>query len=298
MESEHAKQTQSELSSRTTSARTRDPSLTSADRIQVIVLGCGTSHGVPAVGCGCAVCCSVDPRDRRTRCGVAVRVAGKTLLIDAPPELRQQVVRSHITRVDALLFTHSHADHIFGLDDVRRYNDVLEGEMPVYARRDVLEDLERAFRYVFTETQAGGGKPKLALTPIDADRFEAAGVRVEAIPVFHGELPITSYRFGDFAYVTDVSRIPEKSLARLCGLDLLILGALRPAPPHPTHFTFSEALSVVERLAPRRTYFTHMTHDVSYRETGATLPDAVRLAYDGLVLEVGGRDPEASPGVG
>jgi phosphoribosyl 1,2-cyclic phosphate phosphodiesterase len=218
---------------------------------------------------------------------VAVRVAGKTLLIDAPPELRQQVVRSHITRVDALLFTHSHADHIFGLDDVRRYNDVLGGEMPIYARPDVLEDLERAFRYVFVETQAGGGKPKLALTPIDGDRFEPAGVPVDAIPVFHGELPITAFRIGDFAYVTDVSHIPEASLARLRGLDLLILGALRASPPHPTHFTFGQALAIVECLAPRRTFFTHLTHDVSYREAGARLPAGVRLAYDGLVLEVG-----------
>src|SRR5687767_4348564 len=147
--------------------------------LRVIVLGCGTSHGVPAVGCNCRVCCSPDPRDRRTRCGVAVRTNGKTLLFDAPPELRQQVVRSHITRVDALLFTHSHADHIFGLDDVRRYNDVLAGDLPVYARPDVLQDLERTFRYVFVETQAGGGKPRLALTPIDTDGFEAAGVKVE-----------------------------------------------------------------------------------------------------------------------
>jgi phosphoribosyl 1,2-cyclic phosphate phosphodiesterase len=268
---------------------THNPQLST---LRVIVLGCGTSHGVPAVGCGCAVCCSADPRDRRTRCGIAVRVAGKTLLIDAPPELRQQVVRSHITRVDAILFTHSHADHIFGLDDVRRYNDVLEGDMPVYGRPDVLQDLERAFRYVFVESQAGGGKPKLALTPIETEQFEAAGVPIEAIPIFHGELPITAYRIGDFAYVTDVSRTPDESLARLGGLDLLILGALRPAPPHATHFTFSEALSVVERLAPRRTFFTHMTHEVSYQESEAALPSGVRLAYDGLVLEVSARPEE------
>jgi phosphoribosyl 1,2-cyclic phosphate phosphodiesterase len=258
-----------------------------SEPLQVIVLGCGTSHGVPSVGCRCAVCCSADPRDRRSRCGIAVRVAGKTLLIDAPPELRQQVVRSNITRVDALMFTHSHADHIFGLDDVRRYNDILAGDLPVYARPDVLGDLERTFRYVFVQTQAGGGKPRLALTPIEADLFEAAGVPIEAIPVVHGELPITSYRIGDFAYVTDVSRIPDESMPRLAGLDLLILGALRPAPPHPTHFTFDQALSVVERLAPRRTYFTHMTHEVSYREAERSLPRSVRLAYDGLVLQVG-----------
>jgi phosphoribosyl 1,2-cyclic phosphate phosphodiesterase len=254
--------------------------------LRVTVLGSGTSHGIPSVRCGCRVCCSPDPRDRRTRCGITIRTGETTLLVDAPPELRLQVVRSHIERVDAVLFTHSHADHIFGLDDVRRYNDVLAGDLPIYGRPDVLEDLERAFRYVFVETQAGGGKPKLALTPITGDCFLAVGVPVEAIPVFHGTLPITAFRLGRFAYVTDVSRIPEASLDRLRGLDLLILGALRLDPPHPTHFTIGQALEVVEELNPGRTYLTHLTHEVPHRETEAALPSNVRLAYDGLLLDV------------
>jgi phosphoribosyl 1,2-cyclic phosphate phosphodiesterase len=262
------------------------PSLLSTSQpLRVTVLGSGTSHGIPAVRCDCRVCCSPDPRDRRSRCGITVRTGGVTLLIDAPPELRLQLVRSHVERIDALLFTHSHADHIFGLDDVRRYNDVLAGDLPVYARPDVLEDLERAFRYVFVETQAGGGKPKLSLIPIQSDRFEAAGVRVEAIPVFHGTLPIMAFRIGRFAYVTDVSRIPEESVARLLGLDVLILGALRFDPPHPTHFTIGQALELVERLKPRRTYLTHLTHEVPHRESEARLPPHVRLAYDGLLLD-------------
>jgi phosphoribosyl 1,2-cyclic phosphate phosphodiesterase len=207
-------------------------------------------------------------------------------LIDAPPELRLQVVRSHVTRIDAVLFTHSHADHIFGLDDVRRYNDALEGDLPIHARPDVLQDLERTFRYVFVETQAGGGKPRLALMPIEGDCFVAAGIPVEAIPIYHGELPVSAFRLGRFAYVTDVSHIPDDSMARLRDLDLLILGALRPAPPHPTHFTIGQALEVIEFLAPRQTFLTHLTHDVSHRETEASLPPGVRLAYDGLVLDV------------
>jgi phosphoribosyl 1,2-cyclic phosphate phosphodiesterase len=254
--------------------------------LRVTILGSGTSHGVPSVGCGCRVCSSPDPRDRRTRCGIAVRVGATTLLIDAPPELRLQVVRSHVPRVDAVLFTHSHADHIFGLDDVRRYNDVLGGDLPIYARDDVIEDLQRSFRYVFIETQAGGGKPRLALRPIENDRFEAAGIPVEAIPVFHGKLPITAYRIGRFAYVTDVSGLPEESMDRLRGLDLLILGAIRHAPAHPTHFTIGQALEVVTALQPRRTFLTHLTHEVAHRETDAALPAGVRLAYDGLVLSV------------
>lgn len=254
--------------------------------MRVTVLGSGTSHGVPAVGCGCRVCSSPDPRDQRTRCGIVVRMGSATLLVDAPPELRLQVVRSHVPKVDAILLTHSHADHIFGLDDVRRYNDVLGGDLPIYARGDVIKDLRRAFRYVFIETQAGGGKPRLALRPIEGGCFEAASVPVEAIPIFHGELPITGYRIGRFAYVTDVSHLPDSSMARLRGLDLLILGALRHAPPHPTHFTIGQALEVVAELQPRHTYLTHLTHEVPHRETEAGLPPGVRLAYDGLVIAV------------
>jgi phosphoribosyl 1,2-cyclic phosphate phosphodiesterase len=210
---------------------------------------------------------------------------GKTVLIDTPPELRQQVVRSHITRVDALLFTHSHADHIFGLDDVRRFNDLQGGELPVFARQETLEDLKRTFRYVFVPTQLGGGKPQLALTPLEGDRLEWEGLTVEVIPVWHGRMPVMAFRFADFAYVTDVSQIPPESLERLRGLDTLILDALR-YEAHPTHFTIPQALEVVAELCPRRTYFTHLSHSVSHAETERTLPPSIRLAYDGLRFEV------------
>jgi len=253
--------------------------------MRITVLGSGTSHGIPSVGCHCDVCASADPRDTRSRCSVAIHWQDKTLLVDTPPELRQQVIRSQIRQVDALLFTHAHADHIFGLDDVRRFNEMQGGEMPVFARPDVLEELQRAFRYVFITTQVGGGKPQLALQPLEGDRLEWEGLTIETIPVFHGNYPITAFRVGDFAYVTDTSRIPEESLERLRGLDTLILDALR-WEPHPTHFNIEEALAVVEELRPRRTFFTHLAHTVSHAETERRLPESVRLAYDGLILNV------------
>jgi phosphoribosyl 1,2-cyclic phosphate phosphodiesterase len=251
--------------------------------VRVTVLGSGTSHGIPAIGCACPVCTSPDPRDRRARCSVLVQTGGRALLIDTPPELRQQVIRSHVERVDALLFTHSHADHIFGLDDVRRFNEIQQTEMPVFSREATLEDLRRAFRYVFVPTQEGGGKPKLALTPI-GDRLEWEGLEIEAIPVWHGRLEVIGFRFGPFAYVTDASAIDPSARERLRGLDLLILGALR-WEPHPTHFTIAQALETVADLRPRRTFLTHLSHTVGHAETEARLPSGVRLAYDGLILQ-------------
>lgn len=255
--------------------------------MRITVLGSGTSHGIPAVGCHCSVCASPDPRDRRTRCSILVEWRGKTVLVDTPPELRLQAVRSNIRRIDALLFTHSHADHIFGLDDVRRFNEMAGGELPVFGSEETLEDLRRAFRYVFIQTQLGGGKPQLALAPLPEGRLEWEGLQVEVIPVFHGSLQVEAFRFGDFAYVTDTGRIPEDSIERLRGLDTLILDALR-WEPHPTHFTIDEALGIVAQLRPRRTFFTHMSHSVPHAETERRLPAGVRLGYDGLVLEVPG----------
>jgi phosphoribosyl 1,2-cyclic phosphate phosphodiesterase len=248
-------------------------------------LGTGTSHGVPAIQCRCAVCTSPDPRNRRARCAVVVSDGARTVLIDTPPELRQQAIRFHLERVDAVLFTHSHADHIFGLDDIRRFNDLQRQDMPCYGSAETLADIERAFSYVFRETQAGGGKPRLCLEPIPPGPFTAAGIHVEAIPILHGRLPVYAYRFGTFAYVTDVSEIPPASRERLRGLETVVLGALRHRP-HPTHFSVAEALAAVEDLAPQRAFFTHMAHDLDHRATDDGLPPGVRLAYDGLILEI------------
>lgn len=253
--------------------------------MRVTVLGSGTSHGIPSVGCSCATCLSPDPRDRRWRSSIAVQWRGKSLVVDTPPELRLHALRSHIRRIDALFYTHSHADHLFGLDDVRRYNDMQKSEMPIFARPDVLEDIRRAFRYVFVTTQVGGGKPRLALTEIESDSVEWAGLRVEAIPILHGRLPILGYRFGRYAHITDASAIPLESMDRLRGLHTLTLGALR-WEAHPTHFNIPQALEVVRELKPERTFFTHISHEVSHADTEARLPAGVRLAYDGLHLAV------------
>lgn len=255
--------------------------------MRVTVLGSGTSHGIPAIGCGCPVCASPDPRDHRTRCAITVEWHGKTVLVDTPPELRLQVIRSHVRRVDVILFTHSHADHVFGMDDVRRYNELQGGELPVFGTEETLEDLRRAYRYAFIETQAGGGKPKLALKSLPPDRLDWEGLAIEVIPIFHGVVAVMAFRFRDFAYVTDTNRIPQESMDRLRGLDTLILDGLRPNP-HPTHFCIDEAVAVAKELRPRRTFLTHLAHNVPHAETERGLPPGIRLAYDGLILQVEG----------
>ena len=253
---------------------------------RVIVLGSGTSHGVPMIGCTCAVCRSDDPRDRRSRPSIFIDVeGGPAILVDTSTDLRQQALTHGLTRVDAILYTHSHADHIMGLDDVRRFNVMQDGAIPAYADERTINDLKRAFSYVFDPpAQKGGGIPQIALTTVNG-RFAVAGVDVQTVPIFHGARPILGFRLGSFAYLTDCNRIPDEAWPLLDGLDILILDALRHRP-HPTHFTVAEALQVVERVKPRQTYFTHICHDLPHAATNAALPKGVELAYDGLALSI------------
>ncbi len=260
----------------------------------VTVLGSGTSHGVPMIGCTCAVCSSADPRDRRSRPSIHINVeGGPSILVDTSTDLRQQVFANHVSRVDAILFTHSHADHVMGLDDVRRFNVMQGGAIAAYADRRTATDLRQTFSYIFNpSSEKGGGVPQIELTTI-AGPFNVGTASIQPVPLFHGGRPILGYRLGSFAYLTDCSRLPDEAWPLLEGLDVLVLDALRHRP-HPTHFTVAEALAVVQRLKPRQTYLTHICHDLPHAATNASLPAGVELAYDGLVVTIDAGEASSS----
>ena len=253
--------------------------------LYITVLGSGTSTGVPTIGCECAVCTSTDPRDNRLRPSILVRYAGKGILIDTTPDFRTQALRAPIERVDAILYTHAHADHILGLDDVRPFNYRQRAAIPVYAKQDTLDAIRRVFRYAFEKEAAQTSIPKLKLHPIEEEPFELFGLAITPLRVLHGESEILGFRFGPAAYITDQSGIPEPTMAKLRDLDVLFLDALRHKP-HPTHSTVAQASKWVEELKPRRAYFTHICHDLGHARTEATLPAGVHLAYDGLEIVV------------
>lgn len=247
-------------------------------------LGSGTSTGVPTLGCDCAVCTSPDPRDARLRPSVLLRFGGRNVVIDTTPDFRTQALRAGLKSLDAVLYTHSHADHIMGMDDIRPFNFGRTEPLPVYGDERVIADLRRVFQYVFENKSPESAIPRIAVH-VPTGPVELFGVTFEPLPVMHGRLPVTAWRFGGTAYVTDFSDIPAPSLKRLEGLDLLILDALRHRP-HPTHSHLANSLALVERLQPRRALFTHMCHDLGHAETEAQLPPQVRLAYDGLSAEI------------
>jgi len=254
--------------------------------LEITFLGTGTSHGVPMIGCECSTCRSDDPRDNRLRPSVFVRGdAGTSVLIDAGPDLRAQALKHGITRVDAIVFTHGHADHILGLDDVRRFNAVMGQPMKLYGDGVTLDEIRRTFRYVFDENvPRGGGIPQLDLSLIEGP-FTIGELPFVPIPLWHGTRQILGLRIGGFAYLTDCNAIPDGSWPLLAGVDVLVLDALRHRP-HPTHFSLKEAVAAAGRIAARQTYFTHMCHDLPHAETSADLPEGVALAYDGLRLDV------------
>jgi phosphoribosyl 1,2-cyclic phosphate phosphodiesterase len=253
--------------------------------VRITFLGTGTSHGVPMIGCDCDTCRSSDPRDTRLRPSIFVESADARVLIDAGPDLRAQALRHDIRRVDAILFTHGHADHILGLDDVRRFNAIMQRGMPCYGDAQTLTDIRRTFHYVFDPaTPKGGGLPALDLIEIDGP-IGLGDLDVRPVPLWHGSRQILGFRMGAFAYLTDCNRLDDAAWALLGGLEVLVLDALR-IRPHPTHFSLDEAVDVAARLGASRTFFTHMCHDLPHESTNARLPPGMALAYDGLVLEL------------
>jgi phosphoribosyl 1,2-cyclic phosphate phosphodiesterase len=253
----------------------------------VTFLGTGTSHGVPTIGCRCSTCKSTDPRDWRFRPSIWIRTDdGTSVLVDTTPDLRSQALKYDVSRVDALLLTHGHADHIMGLDDVRAYNLHQGSAIPCFADEGTLAVVRRTFAYAFDPaTPAGGGVPRLATFPIGGP-FCLGGMTFEPVPILHGDRLILGFRVGRFAYLTDCSAIPDTSLPLLEDLDVLVLSALRHVP-HPTHFTVADAVSTAQRVGARRTLFTHMNHDLPHAATSAALPAGIELAHDGLVVEIG-----------
>ena len=262
------------------------PILTTDIRGQFILLGTGTSVGVPSLGCPCEVCTSNDPRDKRTRCAALVGLPGGNLLIDTPPDLRQQLLREKVGIVHSVLFTHEHADHIFGLDDLRLFPFYLGGPIPLYCEEPVEHRIRRSFDYAFRDDEPThhGAVPQLAFRRIGLEPFDVLGARVTPVRLLHGpKFEVLGFRIGNVAYCTDVKAIPSESMALLAGLDVLVLDALRHRP-HITHLSLGESIEIARQLAPRRTIFTHICHDLSHERTNAQLPHGMELGYDGMRL--------------
>jgi phosphoribosyl 1,2-cyclic phosphate phosphodiesterase len=260
------------------------PILTTDIRGQLILLGTGTSVGVPSIGCPCDVCQSTDPRDKRTRASVIVGLPEGNLLIDTPPDLRFQLLREQIGIVHAVLFTHEHADHLFGLDDLRLFPFYLGHSVPLLCRADVEERIRLSFSYAFADVQHthSGAVPQLEFRTITTAAFDVLGARVIPVPLTHGpRFEVLGFRIGSVAYCTDCNAIEPESMALLQGLDVLILDALRHRP-HATHFSLSEAIAVAEQLRPGRTIFTHISHDLPHAATNETLPEGMEMGYDGM----------------
>lgn len=239
--------------------------------------------GVPTIGCRCRVCTSSDPHDRRTRPSIMLQYDGRCVLIDTTPDFREQAIREQITHIDAILYTHAHADHILGLDDVRPLSFRNEGKIPLYANESTATALESIFRYIFDANYKYGGIARVEMKRING-AVQLFGALFEPVEILHGDASIHGFRFGRAAYLTDFSEIPPQSMQRLRELDILFLDALRHRP-HPTHSTVENSLKLVEKLKPSRAFFTHISHDLAHEETNRSLPEHVRLAHDGLKLE-------------
>ncbi len=260
--------------------------------MKVTVLGSGTSQGIPIVGCRCSACTSPNPKDKRLRVSVFVETdpapAGKALYlqIDTSPDFRQQMLVNNITDIDAVLYTHNHCDHIMGLDDIRQINQLHKKSINLYGSAETIEGIRRSFSFIFdSNTYRGGGIPDVKTKIITTEKFSIGHVEIMPIEYMHGPSRVYGYRVGDFAYMTDCSKIPDEEYDKLKGLQVLILDALRYRK-HATHFSFDEAIEAAQRINAEKTFFTHMTHDIVHDEASAKLPEGIELAYDGLNIEI------------
>jgi phosphoribosyl 1,2-cyclic phosphate phosphodiesterase len=250
--------------------------------MEILFLGTGTSHGVPVIGCTCSTCLSTNPKNKRLRTSVLITIENKNILIDTSTDFRQQCLRYNINRLDAILFTHHHADHIFGLDDTRAFNKIQKKKMLCYAGQETLSRIRHTYSYIFEYPEIPGGIPMIEFTPVDRP-FELFGVSITPIEIMHGTLPIFAYRIGNFIYATDCSSIPEASRDKFSNAEVIVLDCLR-FKAHPTHFNLDQALENAKRLEAKQTYFTHMAHDIEHEAVSHLLPGTVALAYDGLKI--------------
>lgn len=254
--------------------------------MRVTILGSGTSAGVPTLGCRCPVCMSTDPHNKRMRASIYLEQGNTRILVDCGPDFRTQALLRGIHDVDHVLITHTHSDHLNGLDDLRSFNMVHGHPISVYASQPSLDDIRHRFAYCFQPPPPGGGIPQLDLELLQPGKPVTLG-ELEVLPlqVFHGSLPILGFRFGKFAYFTDVSRVPAETLEALQGVEVLITSALRYRP-HSTHMSVGEAVELVEKIGPRQAWFTHMCHDLDHDTTNRELPPGMALLYDGMAFEV------------
>jgi len=248
------------------------------------MLGCATSTGVPIIGCGCSVCRSDNPKNKRTRCSLFIETGGKKILIDTSPDLRIQAFRHNITRIDAVLYTHSHADHTHGIDELRTYNFINKMVIPCYGDTQTVSNIMATFKYIFDGSFPPGGKPKLSITAVHGE-FDVNGVRITPVEILHADWLILGYRIGNMAYLTDCSGIPESSLKQLNELELLIIDALR-YKPHPAHLSVDQAIEVVEEIKPKIAVLTHMGHELDYDKLSRELPANIEPGYDGMEVEL------------
>lgn len=252
--------------------------------VEITFLGTGTSHGIPVLTCDCAVCNSSNPKNKRTRSSLWIRENDTSILIDTATEFRIQALDAKIDRVDGVLYTHCHADHVFGFDDLRVFSKLTQKSIPIYGNASTMNEFQEVFSYVFRKTQKGGGKPQVDPIVIQ-EEFQINDLTVQPIPVFHGNLPILGYRIDDLAYLTDCNYIPPASMELLQGLDTLILGVVRHKP-HSTHMHVQQAIDLIEELQVSHAYFTHISHLLEHEETNRKLPAKVSLAYDGLKISL------------